>query len=483
MLLWDIPLKQCIRALKGHTDAVSGVIFSADGSCIISGSRDRAIRLWQVQRDSATILSTVSSGHDDDVDTIALSRDGRMLASASQDTTTVKLWNVSCGAELARLTGHTQRIACMRFSPDGRLLATCSQSSGDGTVRVWNIVTCRGASAAIVKIAYNNEFSDVRSIGWNRVSRSIIIASRNGISTLAVWNVTNSSGLKRGNLDIIAGCLPLARFARNVIRYSPDGTMVATTLVKSFEFELQSTLIATGTRQCVVVVYNVAGGESFLMEGHTKDVTDVAFSPADSTLLLTTSKDTTALLWRLQGQHAMVTQTMNHDYPVCSGVISADGSCIVTSDSRGLVQLWEVADSRLDGVGACVSTARIELEGPACDPDRSMTFVRMTRDCGTVVLAVGSKAVGSLDVPVQVWRRGSTMGNWSCQLKLEHTSSVSSIALSHDDKLVASGTCYCEVRSRLYHSLRVCWCFLWVGEPAKHYNNNNIIFRVTLILP
>ena len=46
MRLWDLNVGQSVRSFTGHTSDVNSVAFSSDNRQIVSGSRDKTIRLW-----------------------------------------------------------------------------------------------------------------------------------------------------------------------------------------------------------------------------------------------------------------------------------------------------------------------------------------------------------------------------------------------------------------------------------------------------
>jgi WD40 repeat protein len=106
----------------GHTDAVWSVAWSPDGRSLASGSEDRTVKVWDVER--GELLHTLS-GHTDVVFSVAWSPNGRRLASSSGDWT-VKVWDVEQGKLLRTLSGHTNRVWSVAWSPNGRSLASSS---------------------------------------------------------------------------------------------------------------------------------------------------------------------------------------------------------------------------------------------------------------------------------------------------------------------------------------------------------------------
>lgn len=65
--------------------------------------------------------------------------DGKQVVSASRDKT-VRLWDVASGKELHVLRGHEDGVTSAQFAPDGKTLVTASE---DKTARLWRCEVCR----------------------------------------------------------------------------------------------------------------------------------------------------------------------------------------------------------------------------------------------------------------------------------------------------------------------------------------------------
>lgn len=291
--------------LKGHTDWINGVAFLPDGKTLVSVSRDRTIRVWDVDSkkekqlikdlptnvkglaisDGKIFASTgkwdkekkawegeirildVSGktlgslkGHSETIESIVISKDGKVLASASDDQLG-KLWDIAAAKGSGELKGHTKAIHAIALSADGKKVAT---ASADGSVKIWNAAD--GKDLTTIKTAE----TETKSV--DPKSKKETVTKIPGRAFTTVTFSPDGKKLVAGNLDgeiRIIDAEDGKEIATNkahegvwAIAYSPDGSKFAT----------------SGWDQ-TIKIWDAAGKELSTIKAHLGTVTTLAFSP------------------------------------------------------------------------------------------------------------------------------------------------------------------------------------------------------------
>lgn len=119
-------LKTCV----GHEDEVRGVAISPDGTTVVSGGRDRTIRVWKA--DSGEELQRLMADDNEGVISLAFAPDGVHFVSGGYDGS-LRLWKCGMAAPVQRMP-----IGCMvlrvMFCADGKRVFVCCF---DGSVRAF----------------------------------------------------------------------------------------------------------------------------------------------------------------------------------------------------------------------------------------------------------------------------------------------------------------------------------------------------------
>jgi len=179
LLVWDLvdsaeEFARPKRRLTGHSHFVQEVCLSVDGQFALSASWDGTARLWNLVKGTSVVKF---AGHTKDCLSVAFSSDNRQIITGSRDKS-VKVWNtlgeckltldknkdwISCvrhsaGATPYILAGSWDKtisvydpsdfskphfvlqnsapVTCLDVAPDGSL---CASGGKDGIIRLWDL--------------------------------------------------------------------------------------------------------------------------------------------------------------------------------------------------------------------------------------------------------------------------------------------------------------------------------------------------------
>jgi WD40 repeat protein len=145
--LWDHKSGTYIE-LGQHSSVVTCVAFSPDESMIASSSVDGSVRVWDAKAETMTLKYEFQIDNIEHVDSsvvfrpaltsVIFSPDSHFIASGSS-TGAIHIWDLSIEPSLEwELLGHTSWICSLVFLPGGSQMASCSV---DGMVCIWDAST------------------------------------------------------------------------------------------------------------------------------------------------------------------------------------------------------------------------------------------------------------------------------------------------------------------------------------------------------
>lgn len=129
--LWRTGQPAPLCQLTGHTDSISALAFSADGTMLASAGLDGTVRVWNAQNGA---LVVALEGPSQGVTWLSWHTRGAVLLAGSEDATSW-MWKLPEGNVMQIFSAHSAAVSYGAFVNAGRAVVTASE---DGTVRVWN---------------------------------------------------------------------------------------------------------------------------------------------------------------------------------------------------------------------------------------------------------------------------------------------------------------------------------------------------------
>ncbi|KAG5354059.1 protein with putative role during mitosis [Termitomyces sp. Mn162] len=186
--VFNIASTHLVRTISGHAEWVRCVMPSDDGKWLASGSKDHTVRIWDAQTGESKLELR---DHENDVEVVTFApvaayaaireltgtpntdrakRPGLYLASGARDKT-IKLWDAQTGQLLRNLPGHDNWVRALAFHPSGKYLLSASD---DKTIRIWELSTGR----CVKTVDAHNHF--VTTLAWGRQITSGGTTATNG---------------------------------------------------------------------------------------------------------------------------------------------------------------------------------------------------------------------------------------------------------------------------------------------------------------
>lgn len=257
--VWDIASGFCIVTFTEHTSGVTACEFAKKGNVLFTSSLDGSIRAWDLIR--YRNFRTFTAPTRLSFSSMAVDLSGEVVAAGSLDSFDIHIWSVQTGQLLDQLSGHEGPVSSLAFAPNGDSLVS---GSWDRTARIWSIFSRTQTSEPLQLQA------DVLDIAVRPDSLQLAISTLDGQLTFWSMEAEQVAGVD-GRRDASGGRkITDRRTAANVagtkafnsIRYSTDGSCIlaggnskyiclysVTTMVLLKKFTVSVNLSLSGTQE------------------------------------------------------------------------------------------------------------------------------------------------------------------------------------------------------------------------------------------
>jgi WD40 repeat protein/serine/threonine protein kinase len=337
---WHLLRRLCDTSEKiliGHEGPLRALAWTKDGSRIASGGQDSVIRVWDAE--TGRCLQTLV-GHSDGIHDLAFSPNGRLLASASADST-ARIWSIDSGKAWHVLRGHILPVYAVAFHPDGKQVAT---AGGDTVVKVWDVggggkeqFTLQGHEAAVGRLQFDSTGKKLASSGiirgtfvWDLETRKVVDrVTRNGDVVFTP--------------DLATGLFPLAAGQFAVLdvkaRTYDQGDLGGKGFV-ALDMNAATRIVAVSAADDTIQVVDRSTSSTLVTHrGHIGAARRVLLR-ADGRKLASAGDDGTVRIWNVPDPNEPEPYSRHHAHNVTASAFSNDGSLLASGDYLGSIAVW-----------------------------------------------------------------------------------------------------------------------------------------------
>lgn len=313
------------KILEGHTNSVREVVISRCGKYIITKTRNKIVRIWDLRdsnRISYQLLNNVDKIH-----LVALSKYSNYIVVAYKDNT-ARIWDIRDfdNRKTYQLIGHKDVINLISISGCDRYIVTISK---DNTARIWDVRDLNN----IKSVQFYNKANNINLAMISKYGNYIVAIT--GDNIIRIWNIQDLQNIKSVFLKTNSGV--------DLAAINDHGKLVLRTQAEHKEYKK------------ITLLYDFSDFnniKSTLLIGHNDSISKIAISECGK-YIVTSSWDNTARVWDIRDLSNIKSVVLTgHSSCVYSAEISKCNKYVITGADDETVRIWDISD--LDNIKSVV---------------------------------------------------------------------------------------------------------------------------------
>ncbi len=428
--VWDIAKVERIAHFKAHSDWVDAITFSPCSNFLVSSSRDKNLRVWDVAKG---VQKTAYNDFQTSRIASFYSTKGELFAIVDgQDT--LEVWNMARREKIEIPELHPRSIdaAWFREFPQLALAAIHTSTTAHKKTQIGNIHTfstlcepdcfpdpvlflpdgktlaIRGHRTGIVlwdvesKQVRETLLKDTRLTSFTVLPSGNMLAAHSQDNNIKVWDAEKPDA-------------PIAEFTET------DSVR----LIWNIAFAPTGNLLAVGSREGAIYLWDFKRKERLKpLTGHTEHIWSVCFSP-DGKRLVSGSNDRIARLWDVASGEEIATVPLGEPRTLMEIAFSPCGN-LIAGGMYGELRLWN----------AETLTTLFAIPQPETQKPYALAF----SPCGRYLASGTWWQKGMENMAIRLWDVAS--GENIATLR-GHPTDIQSLSFSPDGTLLATGSFEC----------------------------------------